>query len=236
MPTRFALEKPLAGVRGDFRRMIGISLVVHLILGAGFLWQREHRVYKRVSFPVMEVRMVSLPERAEAPPVPVPVPAPVRPSVKPAKAPAGVTPVRPLPADALPKGESTVKTESRETARVEAPPAFDEVPDRPVAEPVVAVDVRNFKYDYYLRLIQSKVERQWRQPVSGKERRAVVGFTISRKGRVEGVMIEESSGDDYFDQTALRAVRFSDPFPPLPQGYLGPSLQVHYRFQFGENG
>ena len=226
----------MAGIRGEFRWMVGISLVVHLILGVGFLWQREHRVYQRTSFPVMEVRMVSLPERSEVPPPPVPIPVPVRPAAKPVTFPAGVTPVRPLPADELPKGESAVKTESRETTRVEAPPAFDEVPVRPVAEPVVAVDVRNFKYDYYLRLIQSKVERQWRQPVSGKERRAVVRFTISRRGRIEEVMIEESSGDDYFDQTALRAVRFSDPFPPLPQGYLGPSLQVHYRFQFGENG
>ncbi|MCC6545072.1 MAG: TonB family protein [Nitrospirae bacterium] len=105
--------------------------------------------------------------------------------------------------------------------------------DSNVSGPVV--DMPSFKYDYYLGLIKSKVDNRWSQPVvHNKTRKALIEFTISRQGDVSNVRVADSSGDSYFDQTALRAVTLSTPFPPLPRGYKGDSLKVHYRFIFGE--
>jgi len=105
--------------------------------------------------------------------------------------------------------------------------------DSMVSGPVV--DMPSFKYDYYLGLIKNKVDNRWNQPVAhNKARKALIEFTINRKGDVSNVRVADSSGDSYFDQTALRAVTLSTPFPPLPRGFKGDSLRVHYRFIFGE--
>lgn len=105
--------------------------------------------------------------------------------------------------------------------------------DSMVSGPVV--DMPSFKYDYYLGLIKSKVDNRWSQPVAhNKTRKALIEFTISRKGDVSNARVADSSGDSYFDQTALRAVTLSTPFPPLPRGFKGDYLKVHYRFIFGE--
>lgn len=99
------------------------------------------------------------------------------------------------------------------------------------------VDLPSFKYDYYLGLIKNKVDNRWSQPVThSNTRKALIEFTINRKGDVSNVKVADSSGDRYFDQTAMRAVTLSTPFPPLPRGYKGDSLKVHYRFIFGEKG
>ncbi len=105
--------------------------------------------------------------------------------------------------------------------------------DSMVSGPVV--DLPSFKYDYYLGLIKNKVDNRWNQPVAhNKTRKALIEFTINRKGDISNVRIADSSGDGYFDQTALRAVTLSAPFPPLPRGFKGDTLRVHYRFIFGE--
>lgn len=105
--------------------------------------------------------------------------------------------------------------------------------DSMVSGPVV--DMPSFKYDYYLGLIKNKVDNRWSQPVVHKKtRKALIEFTINRKGDVSNAKVADSSGDSYFDQTALRAVTLSSPFPPLPRGFKGDSLRVHYRFIFGE--
>ena len=42
-------------------------------------------------------------------------------------------------------------------------------------------------------------------------------------------MVERSSGNALYDQSALRAVAEASPFPPLPPEFKAPSLIVHYR-------
>lgn len=104
-----------------------------------------------------------------------------------------------------------------------------------VSGPVV--EIPDFQYDYYLGLIRSKVDTRWSQPVTYKEvKQTLIDFIIRRDGKIANVGIAESSGDSYFDQTAIRAVTLSDPFPPLPRGYKEGFLKVRYRFIFGEKG
>ena len=45
-------------------------------------------------------------------------------------------------------------------------------------------------------------------------------FTILRSGLVVEPDIEESSGNFYFDQAALRAIQSSSPFPRLPEEFF----------------
>jgi TonB family protein len=230
------------GFFGKFEGMVVASLALHLFLAIVLMLHPEFNRYQKMSLPVMEVEMVSNPlpvaesEAKRALPENVPqVPRKVlkpTPPLSPKKTPPRKAAVEHPHAALPPVPDKTV-----DAAREYTVPAPAETVREKVPEPVVSVDTASYPLDdYYLRLIQSKVDRQWRQPVMGKQKRVVIRFVISRRGKVEGVAVEESSGDEYFDQTAVRAVRLSDPFPPLPPSYLGNSLQVHYRFRFGEDG
>ena len=96
----------------------------------------------------------------------------------------------------------------------------------------LALDVADFPFTYYLRQIQQKVSENWVPPARPTEpsQRAVVLFEISRDGRVRTSKVEKSSGNAFYDQSALRAVTDSAPFPPLPQDFPAPSLRVHFGF------
>jgi len=147
---------------------------------------------------------------------------------------------------------TTVKSEkSLSSAGVSKSPEkksvrFSQTPGKKLKQKVVSikgpygnleVEDLKFKYDYYLNLIRSKIDSRWDQPVAYKNpRQVLVEFIIRRNGRIENIHVKESSGDFFFDQTAVRAVRLSNPFPPLPRGYKEDFLKVKYRFIFGGEG
>lgn len=100
----------------------------------------------------------------------------------------------------------------------------------------VAVDARDFEFTYYLRLVRDQIARHWSAPAGlgtgGKPVQAVVQFRVARDGSISGVRVEESSGIDFFDQAAARAVTISDPLPPLPLGFPAGDLGVHFGFEY----
>lgn len=100
----------------------------------------------------------------------------------------------------------------------------------------VAVDAANFEFTYYLLLVRNKVASNWNPPAglagAGQPVRAVVHFRIGRGGEVTGARLETGSGAEFFDRSALRAVILSDPLPPLPLGFPGSDLGVHFGFEW----
>lgn len=100
----------------------------------------------------------------------------------------------------------------------------------------VSVDARDFEFAYYLRLVRDQIARNWSPPAGlgagGKPVQAVVYFRIARGGQLSAVKVEESSGIDFFDQSVARAVRISDPLPPLPLGFPAGDLGVHFGFEY----
>lgn len=96
----------------------------------------------------------------------------------------------------------------------------------------VMFDDANFKYNYYTNTIVKKIGKYWQWSSSYASLRAVVYFKIDRNGTVHSVKIKESSGDDDFDQNALRSVQLASPFAPLPEGYTEKDLGVYFEFKF----
>jgi TonB family protein len=99
----------------------------------------------------------------------------------------------------------------------------------------VTADARDFEFTYYLMLIRNRIAQNWTPPAglaSGKPVRAVVYFHVGRNGDVSGVRLETSSGVSFFDQVSLRAVSLSDPLPPLPLGFPGSDLGIHFGFEY----
>jgi hypothetical protein len=49
---------------------------------------------------------------------------------------------------------------------------------------------------------------------------------------VSEIRMDERSTREFFDRSALRAVMLSDPLPPLPLGFAGGDLAVHFGFDW----
>lgn len=93
----------------------------------------------------------------------------------------------------------------------------------------------NFPYQYYLNIITEKVSGNWFSSlvdpgVSGNFQ-TVVYFKIQRDGQVAELKIEQASGVTALDLSAMRAVRASAPFPPLPRDYQDNYLIIHLMFE-----
>lgn len=97
----------------------------------------------------------------------------------------------------------------------------------------VAVDESNFEFAYYLQQVRSLIARNW-TPGTGVPAgtRAEVYFRVARDGSLTEPRVERSSGNPVFDQTAARAVILTGHLPPLPLGYSGSDLGVHFGFEY----
>jgi len=63
---------------------------------------------------------------------------------------------------------------------------------------------------------------------------ATIIVKIMKQGEIRDVWFESRSGNTYFDDTVFKAVKKSDPLPPLPERYRGPFYEVGFRFNLSE--
>ena len=210
------------------RGSVLVSLVAHLALLAGVFAVRGPAT---VIVPGPDVVQVSLLDAPSPLAIAPPPPEPAKP--------------RPRVAEIKPEEDTGVKlAPEKHPARKEPPkeerPAETPPPALPYASVgstglrgQVAVDAANFEFTYYLLLVRNQVARNWAPPagVAGVGQ-AVVYFRVGRGGDVRGARLETGSGQEFFDRAALRAVLLSDPLPPLPLGFSGGELGVHFGFEY----
>jgi len=100
----------------------------------------------------------------------------------------------------------------------------------------VELDIEEFPFVFYLNMIRNKISSNWVPPRTqshGKDPVSTrVHFVVQRSGLVTRLVVEETSGVPFFDQSAMRAVYASDPLPPLPEEFLDAELGIHFLFEF----
>jgi len=86
---------------------------------------------------------------------------------------------------------------------------------------------------YYDR-IYSQIKASWVLPESVREMsqafKTVVVIKIAPSGAIEDSSLKKGSGNDDYDQAALRAVRKANPLPPLPAEMGEESLELGINF------
>jgi len=96
-----------------------------------------------------------------------------------------------------------------------------------------AIDNASFDYPYWFVQSFAKIERNWTNPIySSKPLKCVIYFQIIRSGRIAKIEIEESSGIDAFDNACERAVKMSQPLPPLPSEFTDEIIGIHLEFPY----
>jgi TonB family protein len=127
------------------------------------------------------------------------------------------------------------KPDLAETA-VPRPVETSEEAESEVKKSSVELDIEEFPFIYYLNIMRNKISSNWVPPrtqTSGKESITTrIHFVVQRGGQVTRVVLEETSGVPFFDQSALRAVYASDPLPPLPEEFSDSELGVRFLFEF----
>ena len=85
----------------------------------------------------------------------------------------------------------------------------------------------------YYRFIQSRVKGNWILPQSLRPIDNVVTIIevkILSNGAVERLNFEKRSGNRYVDDSAMKAVQKSIPFPPFPEGMIDSYIEIGLRF------
>ena len=180
------------------------------------------------------------------PPKEVPKPKPPeKPKEEPKPKPPEEKPKPPEPPKEEPKPEPPKEKPKPEPPKEVPKPEPPKEPPKPVEEPApTRPDVKpgvSFKQALptvlgtWGGLVQRKVERAWEVPVGvridPKNNEAVVSFWVSRDGRLIGdPEILKHALDPAIGKSAIEAVKAASPFPPLPDGYTQPEVQVVYNF------
>jgi TonB family protein len=89
----------------------------------------------------------------------------------------------------------------------------------------------------YIGVVWSRVKNNWTMPQAllPKENiETIIDVKISRSGALEHMGFEKRSGNRYFDDSTLRAVKKSSPFPPLPYWIMDKSIEIGIRFHSAE--
>jgi colicin import membrane protein len=88
--------------------------------------------------------------------------------------------------------------------------------------------------DIYKAEIPYHIQKNWvfSEQLAGNRTDLVAWLVIEIRpdGRISDIWFEKRSGNRYFDDQAYKAVKKSDPLPPLPKDFLRPFFNVGLRF------
>jgi|SRR6266850_296827 len=93
----------------------------------------------------------------------------------------------------------------------------------------ISLDSSDPKFKDYLGRVRSMIKDKWIYPciknfTSGrcdyKSATLVIRFGILRNGRVPWIEVQQTSGDEVYDNAARNAIRLAAPFPPVPPAMI----------------
>jgi TonB family protein len=148
-------------------------------------------------------------------------------------------------------GLASTPAKKEETAKLNIEKAVGAIRQKELAKPETAAAASastpgrakmpesevNAQAKEYIGVVWSRVKGNWTMPqaLMPKENiETIIDVKISRSGALEYVEFEKRSGNRYFDDSALRAVKKSSPFPPLPDWIMDKNIEIGIRFHSAE--
>jgi TonB family protein len=89
----------------------------------------------------------------------------------------------------------------------------------------------------YLGRVRQRISSFWTAPpvdVTGQTYLVIIKFRLHRNGSVTSVVIEQSSGNEYYDLAGKRAVLSAIPLPAFPAELTDSYFDAHFTFMVGE--
>ena len=92
------------------------------------------------------------------------------------------------------------------------------------------------RYGWYVDAITRRISQNWLQSLVDSRLRSAprvyLGFDIARDGNIRNIELKQPSGIPSLDRSAERAIRASNPLPPLPADYRGQTVSVSFYFEY----
>jgi len=89
------------------------------------------------------------------------------------------------------------------------------------------------KMEAYYAGVWARIKGQWALPggmIARQDLEAILHTRISKQGAVSDVSFEKRSGNRYFDESVLKALRKAAPLPPLPEILREDGIEIGIRF------
>lgn len=146
-----------------------------------------------------------------------------------------------LPSERGGESELLEKALARLERRPKSSSAPEKTPPPKTAKKVSLVNIGGMKAEelsqalgLYRALIYDRIESNWALPEhlvpEKRELEAVVVVRARRDGTLIDIHFEKKSGDPYFDESVMKAILKSKPFPPFPEIYSPKEEEIVIRF------
>jgi len=128
------------------------------------------------------------------------------------------------------EAKSKEETEKEEEARLEKTLAslenrFGRSSGRDgTGQPIEGIPMQIYRME-----VENRIYSNWAYP-ERKELKATIVLTVRRDGTILETKIKRRSGDPLFDESALKAVKRSDPLPPFPEIYKKSYVEIDIFF------
>jgi periplasmic protein TonB len=208
-----------------------ISLGLHVVMGLAMVWASGANTMTRSALPQATVVKLIRPKGL---PMPISEIKPGKGESEPETAPPMKIPTKKAKDKKAPVVTETKKPDVKKSAVIKK--STSTLPEGLGKEltgkaGTLGVSGEGFEYDFYLAVVQSKIEQNFRPPPGIRgQMLSTVAFTIQKNGMVEGVGLYKPSGNLLIDQAAERAIRAAGPFPPLPPQYDKGRLDIYFEF------
>lgn len=136
----------------------------------------------------------------------------------------------------VPKAVASVDTPSKPASQP-APQVEAKVPSVKAVDTTLKVPGMAPGSNAYLALVRQRISNSWNAPPLDLTNQAyvvIVQFRLHRDGKVTGVSIEQSSGNEYYDLAGKRAVLSANPLPVFPSDISDSYFDAHFTFTVGE--
>lgn len=89
-------------------------------------------------------------------------------------------------------------------------------------------------FEPYMNELQRQIKSNWNPPYGSKAKQTVLLFKIAKDGKLLSCSIEKSSGNQKFDNAAIKAVKITAPFKALPKEYAESSVDINFTFDYNK--
>ncbi len=83
-------------------------------------------------------------------------------------------------------------------------------------------------------IVESKIKKVWTIPENLVKEiidlETIIVIIIDKGGKIQRSWVEKSSGNNLYDQSAMRAIKKAEPFPPIPEVLNKETLEIEIRF------
>jgi len=101
-----------------------------------------------------------------------------------------------------------------------------------------SIDTQGFDLGPYAKKVQQIVRANWKVPEVARnlylKGRVVIEFDILKDGTIQNIGILKKTGVDPLDMSAEFAIKYSNPFPPLPDFVKQDKIHVKWSFYYNE--